>query len=121
MPRTSNNSDPPIDVKAHPVATLEPTEYVPPEFTVNSVPLLDVSVPVVAPLLRVNNRSLRFCATSLGFDIRSFSVTLIVPAPVTIVADEFSGLPPVEVPVPIKVIVLASAAEPHASAAVAIP
>ena len=88
------------------------------EFTVNSVPLLVVKIPVVAPLLRVRNRSLRFCATSVGFDSRLFSVTLIVPAPVTIRADEFSESPPVEVPVPMKVIVLANAAEPHPSAAI---
>ena len=117
VPRTSNNSDPPIDVKAHPVATLEPTEYVPPEFTVSSVPVLDVSVPVVAPLLRVINRSLRFCATSVGFESRLFSVTLIVPAPVTKVADAFSALPPDEVPLPMKVMVDPNAAAPHPSTA----
>src|SRR5579864_2152003 len=116
VPSTFSKSDTPDALKVHPVATLAPTEYVPPEFTVSSVPLLDVSVPVVAPLLSVKNRSLRFCATSVGFESKLFRVTLIVPAPVTKMADEFSRLPPVEAPLPMKVIVLASAAEPHASA-----
>lgn len=115
VPKTFSTREVPIVVKSQPVETLAPTVYDPPEFTVNAVPALAVRVPLVAPLLSVKNRSLRFCATSVGFDSRLFNVTVTVPAPVTKIADASSALPPDEVPLPMKVMVDPSAAEARAS------
>jgi hypothetical protein len=60
-PSPASKSELPEEVKIHPVGTVEPVEYAPFEFTVNSIPLLEVSEPLVTPLLSVKKRSLTFC------------------------------------------------------------
>lgn len=114
-PSPSSKSELPDDVRTQPVDTAEPTEYVPFEFIVSAVPLLESSVPVVAPLLREKNRSLIFCPTDLWFESKLLSVILIVPAPVRKVADAFTAFPPEEAPAAVKVVVFPNAAGPHNS------
>jgi hypothetical protein len=79
------------------------------------MPLLETSVPVVAPLLREKNSSLIFCPTDLWFESKLLSVILIVPAPVRKVADAFTAFPPEEAPAAVKVVVFPNAAGPHNS------
>ena len=106
----------PIVVRTQPVETLEPTEYDPPEFTVSWVPALEAKVPVVMPLLRVKNMSLMFCPTSVGLESRLFKVTVTVPGPVVKIAEASTVLPPDDVPLPMKVMVVPNAAALNPSA-----
>src|SRR5712692_8191978 len=113
---SSSKREPPDDVKAQPVSTVEPTVYDRFAFTLSSIPLLETKLPLVTALLSEKNRSLIFCPIVYGFEIRLLSVISIVPAPVAKVADASTVFPLEEVPAAVKVLVLANAVEPHSAA-----
>ena len=82
----------------------------------SSIPLLEVNEPLVAPLLRVKKIPLMSCPMVRGFESRFSRVILSVPVPVTKMADAFCVAPPEEVPVAVKVSVLANATEAQSKA-----
>src|SRR6266700_2161473 len=101
VPSTSSSNDPPpSEESAHPVDTVPPVVNVPPGPTVTSWPALELGfkVPLVSAALNVKSRSLRSCATSLGFPCRSVSTMSRVPGPVVNVASALTGPPIVELP-----------------------
>lgn len=94
VPKTLSESP----VKAHPVDTVEPSANVPLLAMLISCPELAVKVPLVAPPLNVNAKSLIAWATSVMFACRLLSMIVTVPAPVVTIADALTGPPLVVLP-----------------------